>query len=216
MKANNNNININKSLIKQINFTPEQGEAIMKSTIKYDNFMEDMVNRIKSYDIDTLTQILMTMIKIGEIEQIRGNLYKYKDFHILELLKRDGIDYSNKLKTLDKLNLNITQKHLETVTKDNRVYIITQISGTETSNLTPLWKYGNQNVSKEDKLAAFQDLQKLTKAGLVDDNVLRSNEMWYVNSENKIIIPVFENLRPITSQDNPTEIQEKYYNILFR
>lgn len=215
MKANNN-ININKSLIKQINFTPEQGEAIMKSTIKYDNFMEDMVNRIKSYDIDTLTQILMTMIKIGEIEQIRGNLYKYKDFHILELLKRDGIDYSNKLKTLDKLNLNITQKHLETVTKDNRVYIITQISGTENNNLTPLWKVNAQNISKENRLAAFQDLQKLTKAGLVDDNVLRSNEMWYVNSENKIIIPVFENLRPITSQDNPTEIQEKYYNILFR
>ena len=65
-------------------------------------------------------------------------------------------------------------------------------------------------------MAAFQDLQKLTKAGLVDDNVLRSNEMWYVNSENKIIIPVFEKLRPITLQDNPTEIQEKYYNILFR
>ena len=57
----------------------------------------------------------MTMIKSGQLEQVNGNFYKYKDFHILELLKRDGVDYSNKLKTLDKLNLSITQKHIETI-----------------------------------------------------------------------------------------------------
>lgn len=207
---------VNKFVVEQLKRNQAQREQVMGSSINYDNFMKGIVERIKNYDIDTLTNSLMTMIKTGEIEQVSGNFYKYKDFHILELLKRDGVDYSNKLKILDKLNLSFTQKHVETIEKDNSVYIITQIPGTEKSNLTPLWKFGNQNISKEDKLTALHDLQKLTKAGFVDDNVLRSNELWYVNSENKIIIPVFERLRPITSNDNPKEIIEKYYNILFK
>lgn len=212
MKTNN----INKFLFKNLSPAQVLGEQNMVSTVVYDDFMKSIIDRIKAYDIDTLTKSIMTMIKCGELEQVSGNFYKYKDFHILELLKRDGLDYSNKLRTLDKLNLNITQKHIETIDKDKSVYIITQIPGTETGNLTPLWKHGVQNVSKEDRLAAFQDLQKLTKAGLTDDSIARSNKLWYVNSENKIVIPVFEYLRPINSSDHPKEIIEKYYNILFK
>lgn len=212
MKANN----VNKFLINKLNSSQNLGEPVMNSAIKYDEFMKDIVERIKFYDVDTLTKTLMTMIKTGKLEQVSGNFYKYKDFHVLELLKREGVDYSNKLKTLEKLDLGITQKHIETIDKDGRVFIITQIPGTEFSNLTPLWKVGNQVVSQEDKLAAFKDLQKLTKAGYVDDKVLHSNEMWYVNSENKIVIPVFERLRPITEQDNPREIIERYHKILFK
>lgn len=189
---------------------------MMSSAIKYDDFMLEIVKKIKTYDIDTLTKTLITKIKLGELEQVNGNFYKYKDFHILELLQKDGINYSNKLKTLNKLNLSITQKHIETIDKGNRVYIITQIPGTEKSELIPLWKRGTQNLSKENKLEAFKDLQKLTKAGYVDDNILHSNENWYVNSENKIIIPTFKHLRPMTPNDNPQRIIEKYYNILFK
>jgi hypothetical protein len=212
MKTND----INKFLIEQVSPSQVLGEQSMSSVIEYDDFMRGIAERIKTYDIDTLTQTIMTMIKMGNLEQIGGNFYKYKDFHILELLKRDGADYSNKLKTLDKLNLDITQKHIETIDKDGSVYIITQIPGTEKSNLTPLWEFGTQNVSKENRIKAFHDLQKLTKAGHTDDTISSSNKMWYVNSKNKIIIPVFEHLRPINKNENPKEIIEKYYNILFK
>ncbi len=207
---------INKLSIKHFNSMQRQGEQSMVSEIKYDDFMSDIVKIIKTNDIDTVTEYIMTLIKTGELEQVSGNLYKYKDFHILELLEKNGMDYSNKLKVLDKLNLNITQKYIDTINKDGTVYIITNIPGTEKGNLIPLWKFGIKNISKEDRLAAFKDFQKLTKAGLTDDKISRSNEMWYVNPENKIIIPVFEHLRKITPNDNQKEILEKYYNILFK
>lgn len=208
--------NINKILLKQFNNSQKLGEKSMSSTVKYDDFMNGIVERIKAYDTDTLTSSLMTMIKLGKLEQVSGNFYKYKDFHILELLKRDGADYSDKLKTINKLNLDIAQKHIETIDKENRIFIITQIPGTEKGNLTPLWKFGRDNVSKENKLAAFKDLQKLTSAGLTDDSISRSNELWFVNNDNKIIIPTFARLRPIDKTENSKEIIEKYYNILFK
>ena len=188
----------------------------MIPAIKYDDFMKNIVERIRFYDNETLTESLMTMIKRGDIEQVGGNFYKYKNFHILELFKKDGNNYSQKLKTLDKLDLSITPKLVETIDKEKNVYIITQIQGTEKSNLTPLWKIGNQNISKENKLIAFKDLQKLTKAGFVDDRIAGSNELWYVNSDNKIILPNFDRLRPITPTDKPRKIIESYYNILFK
>ena len=213
----NTNNNINKILINKMNSSEKLGEKIMTSVVKYDDFMNDIIKRIKSTpDVDSITKIIMAKIRGRELEQVSGNFYKYKDFHILELFKHDGITYSEKLKKLDKLNLNITQKYIETIDKDGSVYIVTQIPGTEKDNLTPIWKFGKQNISKENKLEAFHDLQKLTKAGLVDDNVLHSEKYWYVNSDNKIVIPVFERLRPITSEDNIQEIMGKYYNILFK
>ena len=207
---------INKTLIKQLNLAQRLGDQNMTSAIVYDDFMKSIVERIKMYDIDMLTKSIMMMIRSGELEQVSGNFYKYKDFHILELLKRDGIDYSNKLKILNKLNLGITQKHIETMDKDGSVYIITQIPGTEKNNLIPLWKFGSQNISKEDKLSAFHDLQKLTKAGFTDDSISRSNKLWYVNENNQIVIPTFEYLRPINPGESSKEIIEKYYNILFK
>lgn len=206
-KINNLITNLNQSVLSE-------GQNMTSPAI-YDDFMKDIVVRIKNYDIDTLTETLMTLVKTGQLKQIKGNFYKYKDFHILELFKKDGIDYSDKLKLIDKLNLNIAQKYIETVENRNNIYIITKIPGTETSDLKPLWKIGAQNLSKEDRLAAFQDLQKLTKAGFTDDSITNSNRLWYVNDENKIIIPVFEYLRPINSDELPKDIIEKYYNILF-
>ncbi len=212
-----NNNNINKILINKMNSSEKLGEKIMPSVVKYDDFMKDLIEKIKSApDVDSITKIIMAKIRGGELEQVSGNFYKYKDYHILELFKHDGVAYSEKLKKLDKLNLDITQKYIETVDKDGSVYIVTQIPGTEKGNLVPIWKRGANNIQKEDKLAAFHDLQKLTRAGLVDDRVLRSDELWYVNSDNKIVIPVFEYLRPITATEKSKEIIEKYYEILFK
>lgn len=206
----------NKILVKQLNPISTLGEQKMATTIKYDDFMTDFVRKIKSQDTDAFSESLIALFDSGELEQIQGNLYKHKNFHILELFERDGIDYSNKMKALDKLNLDITQKYIETINKNGNIFIITQIPGTEKSNLIPLWKFGSHNIPKENKLAAFHDLQKITKAGLTDDKISHSNEMWFVNSEKKIVIPSFEQLRPLTPSDNQKEIMEKYYNILFK
>ena len=209
--------NIDKNFLEQLNLAKVPEKSAMNSLeVVYDDFMNSIVERIKFYDINTLSETLMTMVGMGKLEQVSGNFYKYKDFHILELLKKDGIDYSKKLQILDELKLGITQKYIQTIDKDGSVYIITKIPGTEKGNLTPLWKYGAQNISKEDKLAAFKDLQKLTKAGFIDDKVANSNSLWFVNSDKKIIIPNFEYLRPINANESKKEIVEKYYNILFK
>lgn len=213
MKPNN----INKIFSEHYkSVKPLEKKSMKRLEDIYDDFMYNVVNCIKFYDVDTLSKTLMTMINFGKLEQVSGNFYKYKDFHILELLKRDGVDYSQKIKTLDKLNLSITQRYIETIDKDGSIYIITQIPGTENGNLTPLWKFGSQNVAKEDKIAAFHDLQKLTKAGLTDDRISNSNELWFVNSDKKIVIPNFEYLRPIRSDESQKGIMERYYNILFK
>lgn len=211
MKSNN----IGKFITEKANIS-QISERRNMSAVKYDDFMQNIVDKIRKDDFATLRESIINMIKEGELEQVSGNFYKYKDFHILELFKKDGIDYSNKLKTIDKLNLGITQKYIETIERDGSVFIITQIPGTEKGNLIPLWKRGAQSISKENRLEAFHDLQKLTKAGLVDDKVAYSNERWYVNSDNKIIIPNFEYLRPINKTESQKEIVEKYYNILFK
>ena len=187
----------------------------MTSKCIYDEFMKGVVERINDYDIDTFTKFLMTKIKTAEINQIDGNFYKYKSFHILELSTSVGLDYSNKLKILAKLNLTITQRYIETIEKENRVYIITQIPGTEDANLIPLWKFGKKNLTKENKVLAYRELQKLTAGGYVDDKVLSTESMWYVNSEHKIVIPTFANLRLLTSEDNSNKIMQLYYNLLF-
>jgi len=211
MKPNN----INKLITEKMNLSQISGGNNMVAA-KYDDFMQSIVDKIKTNDLETLKKAIYNMIETGELEQVSGNFYKYKNFHILELLERDGIDYSNKLKTLDKLHLGITQNYIETLENNKRIFIITQIPGTEKENLVPLWKIGIQNVPKENRLAAFHDLQKLTKAGLIDDKVVRSNERWFVNSDNKIIIPNFEYLRPINKNEPQKEIIEQYYNILFK
>jgi hypothetical protein len=205
-----------KYIANQMNMPRLAGEQSMNSMVKYDDFMKSIVNKIKTCDSEVLTQTMTNLTRNGEIEQISGNFYKYKDFHILELFKKDGNEYTKKLKTLDKLNLGISQKYIETIEKDSSVFIITQIPGTEKRNLVPLWEKGLHNISKEEKIAAFQDLQKLTKAGFIDDKVAHSSSLWYVNENNKIIIPVFDNLRPITNGESQKDIVEKYYNILFK
>ena len=207
---------IDKLLVRKSTDMLICGEQKMSSKINYDATMQTMVERIKSYDENTLTEALMTMIKLGELEQINGNFYKYKDYYILELLKKYGLEYSNKLKKLSELNLDITQKYLETIEKENSVYIITQIKGTEKQKLIPLSKIGCNKISKENKKAAYKDLVTMTKAGLTDDSVSASNELWYVNPNNQIVIPTFKYLRPINSNESSKEILEKYHNILFK
>ena len=210
MKPNN----VGKFITEKANFSPISEGSNMVAA-KYDDFMQNLVHKIRTCDLETVKKTIFDMIKNGELEQVSGNFYKYKDFHILELFERDGIDYSNKLKVLDKLNLGITQKHIETLENNKRIFIITQIPGTEKNNLTPLSTVGAFNLTKENKLAAFHDLQKLTKAGFVDDKVAESHLRWYVNEDNKIVIPNFEYLRPINPNESQKEIIEKYYRILF-
>ena len=94
------------------------------------------------------------------------------------------------------------------------MFIISQIKGTKTGNLIP-YATGKNFVSNEDKNSAFHDMQKLTKAGLTDDKISRSQEMWFVSPDNnKIVLPSFEALRNLTPGEN-NQIINKYYNIIF-
>ena len=92
----------NKILAKRLNPTQILGEKKMSTAIKYDDFMIDFVEKIKTQDMDAFSESLIAAFNSGELEQVQGNLYKHKDFHILELFERHGIDYSNKIKNSNK------------------------------------------------------------------------------------------------------------------
>lgn len=191
------------------------GTQMSSNTSKLDKIMQEIIDTVKSPDNKILIS-LSNLVDAGKLERVKGNLFKHKDFHILTLFKDDGAAYSKKLKQLTELDLGITQRHVETIEQDGIYCIITKVPGIQNGELVPLWQKGNKAIPKENRIKAFQDLQKLTKAGFVDDTVLQSDGMWFVNPQNEIVIPVFDRLRTIRPDESRKEILEKYYQILFK
>ena len=203
---------INNGLIQ--NSTKKIGDAMEA----YDDFMRTLVDKIKSaVNYKEAEQLLIkTSQDTDSLSMHNGVLFKHDDYAIQVLFKSFGEQYDKKLKLLSKLDLSIVPKRIESIDKDVDMFIVSKIPGTKNGELKPLWDGGYQCVSKEAKLTAYRDLQKLTKAGFVDDTILNSNELWFYSPENKIVLPEWRGLRKIQPQESRKDIMEKYYNILFR
>lgn len=185
----------------------------------YDDFLQASVESLQKYSQKDSMQFLIDKSKIDDgFEMLNGSLYKHGEHTVQLLGKKVGLQYSQNLETLNKIGLGVVPKQLDTVPKDDILYVVSHVPGTKSGTLTPMWEKGvKDKVTKEAKLAAYHDLQKLTKAGFIDDAVARSNELWFVApDDNSIVLPVWNSLRKIRPDESRQKIIENYYNILFK
>ncbi len=184
----------------------------------YDDFLQASVDSLRKYSQKDSMQFLIDKSNIDDgFKMLNGSLYKHGEHTVQLIGKRAGLQYSQNLETLNKLGLGIVPKQLDAIPKDDILYVVSHVPGTKTGTLTPIWERGvKDKVTKEAKLAAYHDLQKLTKAGYIDDAVSRSNELWFVApDDNSIVLPVWNSLRKIRPDESRQKIIENYYNILF-
>lgn len=194
---------------------PKSGETPLKKVQPLDEFMNTLVTKIKdAKSSDEADKLLLDMGNNNELEMIDYTMFKHDDYHVETMLNCFGEPVANNLKTLKKLNLNCVPELVETIKKDNGLYLITKMSGTKDGNIKPYFLDGASKVSKEAKLDAYHDMQKLTKSGYIDSQNLKANN-WYYTPENKIMLPNWQNLRKIQPDESQKEILETYYKILF-
>lgn len=174
-------------------------------------FASDLLN---SKNSEEALKLLDDHVASGQIEQKNGVLYKSGVYHIQNLFRFDGVPYKNTLSQLNKLNTSIVPELVKTVEKDDDIFIITCIKGTTSGDLIPFSEMRGK-IPKENLIEAYRELQKITKAGIVDNSVLRSASAWFVTpDDNKIVIPEWGQVRPLQPNEGK-EVMEQYYSILF-
>ena len=191
------------------------GDKTLNCNAYYDEFMDKFVDKIKSLNTSKEVEKFLyeTSQNNSEFEMINQVLYKHKDFYITDIFSTFGKPVEERLKTLNDMQLCVAPQLLETIEKDNTTFLITRIPGTKNGHLEPIWS-NKHTASKTARLLAYQDMQKLTKAGYVDDGVLRGN--WYTTPEGNVVSPEWSRLRKIQPEESQQEIMEQYYNCLLR
>lgn len=177
--------------------------------------ISEIIHKIKiSSNHREALNFLFAKVKKGELEMKNGVLFKKGEYTIQNLFKNNGIEYERNIKKLNSLSLDIVPKHIASITKDNDMFIISKINGTKTGDIIP-YIYRKERVSRENKILAYKDMQKLTRAGLIDNKISNSAENWYVTPDNdRIIIPSFEALRPLDVGENRKALAN-YHRIIF-
>ncbi len=205
-KINITGYNFMKPFLKKLQFN--NCTAIPDSFNELIGKMENAANHNEVLDI------LYKNVEKGELELKNGVLFKHGEYIIQNMFKDFGNLYEYNLKKVNNLGLDIAPEHIKTIIKDNDMFLITKIKGTKNGDLIPYCKV-KEKVSRKNKLAAFSDMQKLTKAGLADDKILHSSDIWFATpDDNRIVIPSFERLRPLSVGENQKAL-ECYHNIIF-
>ena len=193
----------------------ESGQP-MQNTKKYDEYMHNLIANIR--EKESSKEVEKTLSDISkqseELEEIEPVLYKHGDTYVTVLFEYYGLPFVENLKTLNKLGVESAPQYIETVNKNGTMFVVTKQKGTKNGNIEPFFMNKNK-VSKEEKLKTFHELQKLTKAGYIDNGILRAGN-WYVTPENTIALPVWQNLRKIQPNESQQEIIQQYYDILFK
>lgn len=195
---------------------PKSGEITLEKASQLDEFLKSLIKKIKnSATSSEVDKMLLDISKNSEeLEMLDYTMFKHKDYNIISCLGHFGEPFVKNLKTLEKLDLNCVPELVTTINKDNSLYIITKHKGTLNGNLKPYFVDGTERVPTDAKLKTYKDLQKLTKADLVDEQNLRAKN-WFYTPENKIFLPNWNNLRQLRSDESPKDIIEQYYNIIF-
>lgn len=198
------------------NTLPKSGEIVLEKVSQLDEFMKALIKKIKdSSSAKEVDKMLLDISKNPEeLEMFDYILFKHKDYNILTCMNHVGETIIKNLKTLEKLELSCVPDLVTSINKDNSLYIIMRHKGTQTGKLKPYFVDGTEKVATDAKLKAYMDLQKLTKAGLVDEQNLRAGN-WFYTPENKIFLPNWNSLRTIRPDESQKGIIEQYYNIIF-
>ncbi len=179
-------------------------------------FINKVVTKLQNAETTSkATSFLIDSAQRGDFKIFEGVLFKHGDYSIQNLLKSYGLPYSDNMKRLSKLKLGIAPDYIKTVVKGNEVYVVSKISGTSSGDLIP-FNEAYPTIPRESLLSAYKDLQKVTKAGLVDDKILSSTKYWYVTPDDKrIIMPSWESTRQLHTNERKT-ILEQFYKMLFK
>ena len=143
-----------------------------------------------------------------------GVLYKHGEYYIQNLFKTTGMPYKNTLEQLGRTKTSIAPELVKSIEKDGEMFIISRIKGTKTGDLIPLDSVRDK-VPKENLLAAFHDLQQVTKAGITDNRILRSPDLWFVSPDDlKVVLPEWSQTRPLLPNEGK-DVLDRYYKTLF-
>lgn len=185
-------------------------------TYTQSEFINKVVTKLQSAETTgKATSFLIDSAQSGDFKIFEGVLFKHGDYSIQNLLKSYGLPYAENMKRLSKLKLGITPSHVKTIVKDNEVYVVSKIPGSTSGNLIP-FNEAYPAIPRESLLAAYKDLQKVTKAGLVDDKILSSTKYWYVTPDDKrVVMPSWESTRQLHSNEGKT-VLEQFYKMLFK
>lgn len=209
---------IGNPIINNISFTSRipKGRIMTPKTYTEDGFINDVITKIQGFETaDEATSFLIDSAENGNFTIQEGVLFKHGDYTIQNLLKSYGLPYAENMKRLSKLKLSITPEHMKTIVKNNEVYIVSRIPGTSSGDLIP-FNEAYQTIPREGLLAAYKDLQKVTKAGLVDDKILSSTKYWYVTPDDKrVVMPSWESTRQLHSNESKNVLGQ-FYSMLFR
>lgn len=194
----------------------QKGNKADKGNILDNENIRDLFSDLKSAKNDKQAiELLLKAAEDGKIEQISGNNFKNGNYYVLDLFKFDAVPYAARMKKISDMNLGIAPKQVGVISKDNVYFIISKIDGCESGDLLPFLQHKDR-VPKENLLAAYKDFQKLTKAGLVDKSVARSIGQWFITpDDNKVVIPVWNELAPIDNNLERMKLMERYHNMLF-
>ena len=191
-------------------------EVDAKAVKELDAYLSVLIGKIKeaksSLEVDNM--LINLSCTDGKLKQVDYVNFKYSDYNILATRKMYGESLVKNLEKLNNLGLSIVPELVSVLEKGSGLYIITKNAGTKDGLLKRYNSLSSSNISRDAKLRAYKDMLKLTKAGLIDENVFRG-KFWYYTPENKILIPMWKDLRPITSAEMKKDILERYYRIIF-
>ena len=205
-----NSINLyNKNGITAEKAEKESGKMTEDNTI-----LIAQLNAAKDYKDEEL--IMKSALKANKIKQISSLVYQSDDYFYADLLQFNSKVQAHNLKKLTEAQIGIAPKFIDYIEKGSYGMLVTQIKDLkEQHKLMPLSE-GYSLLSDEEKHSAYKDVQKLLKMGIINQEMLRGDRAFYVNSaNNKIIVPSWEQIRPIDNGEAES-ILSTIHSTLFR
>ena len=194
----------------------KQGESENKKAEKMSKTNEILLASIQlAEDHNDVKAILKSAVKNNRIKQIGTLLYQADDYIYADLLKFYGEPQANNLKKVAEKDIKIAPKFVDLIEKGNYSVLVTKIDGLNGKDLIP-FSQGYNLLSEDAKKSAYADVQKLLGAGIINQDMLRGDNAWYINPETKeIVVPFWDKIRPTDANEAP-QILDTLYKTIFK
>jgi hypothetical protein len=194
----------------------KQDESENKKAEKMSKTNEILLASIQfAEDHNDVKAILKSAVKNNRIKQIGTLLYQADDYIYADLLKFYGEPQANNLKKVAEKDIKIAPKFVDLIEKGNYSVLVTKIDGLNGKDLIP-FSQGYNLLSEDAKKSAYADVQKLLGAGIINQDMLRGDNAWYVNPETKeIVVPFWDKIRPTDTNEAP-QILDTLYKTIFK
>src|SRR5574344_1088475 len=186
---------------KNISF---EGAILDNTNKKMPTALDEIINKISKCAREEDSDMLLDDISKNNknFKQLSTNLYKYKDYYVEGLYKRDANKRCDILKKLQDANINIAPKLVNKAEKQSTMYLISNVPGTENGDLIP-YQDGYKLLSDKAKKSAYKDVQKMLKLGINNNAMSRGTSSWFVTPQNsRVVIMDWDNIRPLNDFDN--------------